>query len=451
MNRSQFLTLLHWTVSTPTHLLVSTWVGFAVMWFCSPLVYNREMSIVTFFFVAACLIGYGAGAVFGQGRGDSATTQASSADVGPKHGERYYRKLNSRIRLFAVVGLIGTACIAIDKLFITGLDFSGGLGELRLSLGEERVGPRSLLLWVGMAAFSFTDVSVMLFVLAGEACNRITASWVFLISFCPAGVAVLYGGRSMGLVLLMLVFCTAFVRIACGMQFFPKAHYMRSMIIVHSTLLFVGTIYIFTVRGAALGYETGSQVVESYANTLNATISPELRQMMDGDSLEANLASNLMMSWAYTTQGLTELDYILTENPDAGPWYGCYQGWLVYRGIVTLLGLPDRTLEIEGSLQDHSGLLLSAWGSSYMDFGLLSPVFTFVVGVISGTCFRAARLGIVGAQLLLSFMYAFVVFSPLHSLAATGNALQVLLSIVAATLILPGHRARAAVAAPETS
>lgn len=428
-----FLQIVRKLISTPAHLMIATWVIFLFSWYVSPLIYNRQLSFYPSFFLIFCVSAFAFGAWLAQGR----ILPAAPPDRVPGTNPHL---VNSRIRLFAIVGLLGTICIAIDKLLITGLDFSEGLGVLRSNLAEVHTGTRSLLLWVGMAAFSFTDVAVMLYVLEGESCDRVTGSWVFLVSFCPMCFAVLYAGRSSSLVLLILAFCASFVRVVCGRTFWPKAPFMQTMIATHGTIVVALTLYIFSVR-STLGYDTSYEMLVSFTQTIDATIAPELRGPMSDGTMTADVLACSMLTWIYATHGLTEFDYLLTENADAGPFYGWCQGWILYRGIAAIFGLPDRTEEMENAIH-HVGFFPTAWGACYLDFGSFSPGIVFLMGLFSGVCYRLARSGGLGAQMLLAFMYGFILFSPMFNILQAGNGLQVLLCILAAIAVLPSRRAK---------
>lgn len=434
MKRDSLTQFVRWLVSSPARLLLATWIGFLVTWHASPVVYNRSLSFTTITFLASCILPFVIGALCAQGK----QTRRTNRDLVAEHFNSTLdqRVLDRRIQQLAVLGLIGTACTLVDKLIFSGIDYSVDLGDLRMQLGLGTNHARTFLLFVGMILYCFSNAAVLLYVMEGDASTRATGGLVFLTSFSPVVVIVLYAGRSSALNLLVMIIGACIARVTCGRQFWPRGKYLLSMLVIHSALLIGGSLYINSVRAVSLGYGDSGTLFSTFTEGIDASLSPELQRQVNAGTMESDLLSNGMILWIYATHGLSELNYLVNENQDAGPFYGCYETWILYKAIVTVLSLPDQTEEMDAALH-HTGFYLTAWGACYLDFGFVgTPWFCLALGLVSGACYRFARAGSVRAQLLLAFVNAYILGSPIHSLFCFGNGFQAMTCILVAMMTL---------------
>jgi hypothetical protein len=420
---------------TPVGLMLTTWFLYLVVIAIGPVHYHRSTSWLTYLLLIACVGGFVLGSRLAQNV------------CGSIRGRIYVPQLNATTRpgfnravsLFALLGLFGTACIAMDKVWINGLNVFQNLGALRLELNVDSGMPSqgTILMWIGMAVYSFSNVALILFFLEGEMCDHATARLAAMASFCPGVVILLYGGRSSAIFVILLMLTSGLVRVHCGRPFVPKTHFMRPMLLAHLSLVLLGSLHIFSSRAIAFGYSDSGDMLQEFSSHLNATISPTFQQLIASRSAIGELCANILMGVFYFTQGFPELDYLLIENSDAGPFYGSYQGWFLYRVVVELLGLPNELVEMEDQIH-HSGLLFSAWGGMLLDFGPWgAPIASGLLGGIVGFMYdRGIRLRSVACRVFVAYFYMYIVLTPIHSAFAVGNSTQVLLCIIAASFVL---------------
>jgi hypothetical protein len=434
MKLNKLPTVLSRIANTPAHLMLGTWLMFFLFFFIAPLQYNRNISSTTIGFLLLCIGAFVVGCLLTQ----QLSTNMPSRQFPENLGVQDTWDVNKMLRVFALLGLFGAALVIFSKVFIGGLNLAQAPGELRQQLGAEAdiLKGRGILLWMGMLLYSFSNVAIIIYILKGEACDRITAGAVALTSFTPSAVILLYGGRSSGILVLVFGGCAVLIRRASGQTLLPKAYFLRPLLIIHLTLVVFGSLYIFADRALALGYSTSTDALYSYAYSLDATIPEPLKPIIEGETLTASVVANILMGVAYVTQSFTELDYLINVN-DPGPFYGEYQGWLISKGLRVILGLPDSAEHIEGSIH-HTGLFFSAWGGMFLDFGFwLSPVISFIIGLVAGRLYqKGIKQGSLQAKIWLVFMYMFILLSPIHSLLQMGNSLQTLLCLIGASFLI---------------
>jgi hypothetical protein len=423
-------------ISTPNQLMLWTWVLYSFFCMVVPIHYHRSISWTTYSFVGCCLVMFFAGSRIAQGR---AGTPFPCNRVVEVHDENVVNGHEGSIRLFAYLGVLGAICVLVDKLVISGLDLSQGLGALRLNLNYEfdQHKERSAFLWIGTLLYSFSNVSVLLYILEGEGCSRLTGVQVVVASFTSLIVILVYGGRSLEFLFLILVASSCMVRSVIGKRMIPRVPYFRSMMAIHLTILVALTFYVFSARSAAHLDSSISNTLQRFENDLNAEFPTALISAMESPGPAGELLGNSMMLLAYLSSPMAELDYLLTENSAAGPFWGRSQLWPIDKVVRIIEGPLVMSVSVEESIH-HSGVFFTVWGGMYVDFGFwFSPLIVGVLGFLSGAALRGAvEGGSVNACMMLAFSYLCILVAPIHSPFAAGNTLQVLLCLVAACFIL---------------
>jgi hypothetical protein len=416
---------------SPARLMLSTWAAHGLLTALSPIQYDRPLHLETYAFTAACVLGFAlAAAAAGVWSGASPL----EAPAGPERA-----RLDRLIGGFAVIGLLAALMVAIDKVFITGLDLSVGLGELRHELQTEGGGDkaRTPLLWLGTALYSFSNVALVLYLLCGQVCSRGSAACVCAASFSPALVVALYGGRSSAFVTLMLFVGACCARLASRQSLLPRAPLIRPLLLAHAGLVVVGSLYIFSVRATAKG-ETSAAALDRFLNVIDARLSPAAERLVQSDSALGDVSANVAMVGVYLTHPLRELDYLVVDPRLAGPLLGAYQGAFPLRGIQVLLGLPDTLFADLGEAVERAGLFFTVWGGMLLDFGLwLAPLVSAGLGLLAGVLHRKGARGSLRSRVLLSYAYAWILLGPMHSGFVFGNSLQTLACMLLAAPLLP--------------
>src|SRR5262245_58578175 len=123
-------TVLHrWIVlliGSPGRLMISAWAIVTTLYLVGPLTYDRPPSQSTWGFIVVCILTFMLGTR--EGKLESSRVQREGPVLSP---ETSGRRINLMIRATAVVGLIGIVCIVVDKIFLSGLDYSQGITALR--------------------------------------------------------------------------------------------------------------------------------------------------------------------------------------------------------------------------------------------------------------------------------------------------------------------------------
>jgi hypothetical protein len=422
---------------TPLRLMFWTWAVYLLLFFVlAPFEYHRPIHTITVAFLTCCLGAFAFGCIYG------ASTRSRGGIPAVKHVIRKDKQLDATVYQCALLGICGTLLVIADRVISGGFSFSKSIGEVRLEqvldLGSGRSSP--FLLLIGMATYSFSNVAVILYLLKGEICARATGRLVCLCWFSPAIVVAMYGGRSSAVLLLVEVLATGHIRKSAGRSFIARAPFLRPVLAVYALIVTAGFLYVFASRAEAFGSRTTSDVVYGFSEKANADIAPELAHYLEDTGLVGSFVSTSLMSAAYVTHPLPELDYLLTENDDAGPFFGAYQcGYLFFKVVNVLLGIGQWNIEDE---IHHSGWFLTAYGAMYLDFGLwFAPFVMIVFGFVTQQLYqRAVVAGSVIAGLYLTQAYAIVIASPIHSAVCTGNFMQILVSSLVATWLLRRKR-----------
>jgi hypothetical protein len=422
----------------PARLALVTWVVTFTAYALVPLHYADGVRPWTLSFAGACVLSVIAGA---------ALVAVAHAACGPSTPASVaILPIEPSLRLLASLGIVGAALVMIDKLLITGLDLSQGLGNLRfvLQAEEEIFKERSPALWLGSLLYSFGDVALVVYMFEGDRVRRSTAILVLLASLAPVSVVLLYGGRSSALILLVLAAGACLVRLASEQSALPRARYLRGFLVSFTILAVAGSFYIFADRAAAFrqGWTT-VDALNSFLDQSAIQLAPWTEALVTRRDEVSPYAADILIGIIYLTHPLAELDYLLHENTDAGPFLGEYQGWLVSKGLRLAVGSPDATDEIEGMIH-HSGLFFTGWGAMVLDFGPWGALFLlFILGLVGGGLYVAGvKQKSLPGRLLLTYFYMIVLASPIHSGFALGNSTQVLLCSLLACPLLRTRRAR---------
>jgi hypothetical protein len=398
--------------------MMSVWASYLLFYFLSPIKYNRIFSGETIAFLASCLLFFVIGTAFGRKR----VTGPNSQVVEDYHIDRM-------VRFLSFLGILGGAFVLLDKMVLGDLDLSQGLGQLRFELINrfEHAKSRSPVLWIGTGVYPFACVAVTLYVLASEQCSRWTGLLAGIASFVPALVALTYAGRSLEFLLLSLMFCACLVRRATGSSFLPPRRTFRLILLCHLILMVVGTLYIFSARSVALSDSSSGATANRWLYTaLDASLSPELSNLVEEPSFLGELCANSLMVCIYVTHPLPELDYLLTENADVGPFWGRYQIWMLDKLFLVASG--ESSGELAGDSLDRSGLFFGAWGCLFLDFGIYGAVFvSCLLGICSALVYRSATdRGMLTSKMFLALIYMCILLTPIHSPIHMGNTQQVL-------------------------
>ena len=217
-------TVLTFLADSPARLMLVAWALGAACYYFGPIEYDvapsERMLAVAIVYTLTFIVGSWCAPAPWR---DAAAPHATDA-VGDD-GRR--RTLQRVVIACAIVGSLGALAMAIDKLFLSGIDYSQGITSVRSersvqeSLGD--AGPaRSPLLYLGHLTASFGIVAYLLYWLRGDRFSLATFGWANLGLLSSAVLALLGGGRSPLVFSIILVLAATLVRAYTGRALLPQ-------------------------------------------------------------------------------------------------------------------------------------------------------------------------------------------------------------------------------------
>jgi hypothetical protein len=256
-------------------------------------------------------------------------------------------------------------------------------------------------------------------------------------------VAFVYGGRSPVILTLCLLVSATLVRTSWGLSIIPRGIVTKVLLIAFAASTVAYSLFVFSSRAELQG--TSDVVALRFLEQgLDANVTEQAWDLMNNTYPDqAQLIANTIMATAYITHGASELNYLLTENQEASPFFGAYQFWIINRALRALdVAGSDLTLQMSQRIH-RDGLFFTAWGAMWIDFGWWP---TIAVAGLLGYCTRHAyelcwERRSLGAPMVLSYLYTFVFLSPLYSVIAFTNGLMTL-GVIIATVVFQRQRTR---------
>jgi hypothetical protein len=416
---------------TPVRLMLSAWLVTIGVFLGLPLQYERSPRWSTVLFLLACFGGF----VYG----NIVVRVARAVDPVPRRPATRSFPIDGPLRIFALLGILGAVLVGVDKIVLGGLDLTQGLGVLRLVLQteEEMFKQRSAALWLGTALYSFSNIALVLYILEGERVRRGTEVLALVSSLSPTFVILLYGGRSSAILLALSFVGACLVRLAIGRRLVPTTAIVRVFFLLYCGAILIGSLYIFTARAETARDDRipEAEALFAWIERSNITISEDLSTFLNNSGAIGAVAANALLAAVYATHGLGELDYLLHENADAGPFWGLYQGWLINKALSVAFDVPSIT-ETFAAVIHHIGLFFTAWGAMLLDFGPWGSPFAFVVlGMVAGWLYlRGVVDGSLMARMGLAFVYVYILISPMDSALSMGNGFLMLTDLGVAAI-----------------
>jgi hypothetical protein len=437
--------LLSFAAKTPARLLLVVWAAAIALFALGPIRYDEAPRLSTWVFVVACLLAFCIGSWIAGRSSRSAIKEQIAPPIDTA------RWLDRIVRATALIGLFGALCIAVDKVLLSGLDFSGGVTAVRFAraaavdagtAGELR---RSPLLYVGYFTFSFSVASYLLYILKGEILRRSTVLLAFMALASIFSYSYLYGGRSpLGLVLGMAVGAIA-VRLLSRQSALPKGTLGRILFVAFLALTVVYNNWILAQRFVATGAGNYSDLEQRFETTYDAHIelpaglassppSPSATTIpATAGGQRPSTSDQALMQFAinyyYATHELPMLDRTLTYEGPLGPYYGAYQFYLasVLVGHLTPWTL-DATMLPQLKSANVYGWFSTAWGGMYLDFGVFGALVGITLcGWLAGLVYRRALVGSGdAAKLLMCYVVAGIIATPVLSIFTISISLPIL-------------------------
>ena len=415
--------------ATPGRLMLMVWGLFAGLYALRPIEFGTPATSQTWQFVAAAiglfLLGSAAG---GQGGRRGV----------PKPDWNWPRPYVARLRRITIacvlLGVLGGASIYVDKMFLSGLDYSGGATAVRLtrtaeaSAGIERH-QSSYFLHFGLLTSHFSLVGLLLYLLAAESFPRRYILLVPLALISPALFAYSYGGRSPVIAALLLCLAAFVVRAMLGRPAIPRAKGVTAILAAAVLAAVFYNSFIFGQRREFRNLDHYSAALLSFERAGLFRVRPWVDEWTRHGAVAPGIALDAISSYFYLTVGITGLERVLTFSDRLGPYAGQYEIQILPIALdrvwpeMSLLREMRHELFVAGA----AGVFTTAFGSLFLDFGWAGlAVAVFLWGWLSGRCYRRSlRARDPSAALMLCFFVWAVLLSPIHSAVGISNAVMI--------------------------
>ena len=248
-----------------------------------------------------------------------------------------------------------------------------------------------------------------------ERLSPVTRLLLFLFVATMFSAAILSGGRSPILLLLLFMIISCYARIRLGMPWMPKSLILR----LGAALLLVAFVgyssIIWTVRAAESERNT-TQSLQHAANVWGAT--PKDYLLATSQWLNTpGFTMSVLGPVFYLTQSISVTEKILQTPADIPVLYGSYHVDLI---AAALRHIPDgaRMLKENYDMLLHAniyGYFTGAWGALFIDYGYFSLLATLVWGFMAGYSWARFKHN---PQLITGVFYVFWTYSIFISFAS---------------------------------
>jgi hypothetical protein len=156
--------------------------------------------------------------------------------------------------------------------------------------------------------------------------------------------------------------------------------------------------------------------------------------VVDAGWLPMGTASDLLSSYFYLVQGVYVLDLVWQSRAQFTPHWGLYEVGILSPMLRVFFPQNDLILSMVTQLKVATihGYFPSAWAAAYIDFGAFGAVIYILIWGFAGGWSRAgARQSMLATpSLLLTFVLASILLSPIQGPLGIANSAQVLVSML---------------------
>jgi hypothetical protein len=465
--------------SSPTVLIVTVWSVLLVVIAIGPIDYSNQPSgavlAIVGIGVSLFILAQQAGAwCFGAWFANRAEGPAPRTD-----------RLSLVVGISSCAGIAGIALVALDRVVLSGVSNSAYAELLRCApdLIDIIEIKRTALLYVGYMLFSFGFASVVLFLLKGEQIRGWAAALAQLSILSPVGYALLYAGRMPILFVIVLTVAAVLVRLAQGRRALPEGHHLFIKMIVLVLMFGIYSSAIWLSRrtfctqmsgvvrelhqrlqereaeqrkkNAALGAISGADLGKMIgAGTRPQTDHPDdvttLLLTMDqawhtkpsdyvisaikSGRVSPGAAVSVLSTYFYLTHGVRILDTTWREQDRFSRHWGVYQIGVLSPILRIFFPENDELLMLKTELQSAGihGFFPTVWAAAYIDFGIAGAViYVLIWGFAAGwSAYGVRHSALSTPALLLTFIIASIMLSPVQGPLGIANSALVLVSII---------------------
>ncbi len=422
-------------LGAPPLLMVLTWTLLLIGYLTGPIDYFREPTLTTFALIGGGVLAYALASMLAMGL---PCRTLKSADAG---------QTDRVIIVTGLIGIAGIVCLAVDKILLSGLDYTQGLAAVRF-LRDSQVAAgvdvqRSVLLYVGYVTFSAAIIATLLLVLRAERVGRPAAIIAQVAVVSPIVYALLYGGRSPILLLCALIAAAAMVRAMSGLPILARTHGLRFKVLFLFVAFFAYVNMTWQDRREFTQAENYDTFVTNAADGWKLKPAAWLDDAVRRGDVDPNTAMDAVSMTLYATHSVGSIDKIVESSATFSPFLGIFQVSVLSPILRVFFPQSDILGRMNQELVDADlfGWFVSAWGALYLDFGLGGAVVAVLAwGFFAGRAYGsyAANNDEVSA-LLLTFWLASIMISPLSSPIGMSNSFQILVTIIVTIPFLVGR------------
>ncbi len=355
-------------------------------------------------------------------------------------------KLDKFVTFIAFLGLIGSGLLAIDFLFLRGIDYSEGLSAAREVMQQtvtDRGGipvgrPWSI---IARALSGFVPVAALTSILYLEYLRSRTLFWVIVSLGFQIFTDVLSGGRNS--IFMTLIFLVSGILIRTNRRNKTlgvnpqKIQKFGKLLLIFTFTFVVYALFIFIEREGL----RGRMLVDAYTNmemNWHLSFSFNISRFGDGENIlhQIILACNYLC--IYIVHGLNEINLLITQTPNLSPVYGLHSFYMPSL-LANRLGFISSEVLLNASESiERSGVYFTALGSLYVDFGYWFSLVVFLaLGFTTGICWKSFKLGYgLCFELICGYLLLSVITSPFYLSITTGNGFQVFSALIASVVVI---------------
>lgn len=401
-------------------------------------------------------------------------------------------RLSLVVAISSCAGIVGIGLIALDRIVLSGVSNSSYAELLRcapdlIDIVEIK---RTPLLYAGYPLFSFGYASVVLFLLKGEQIRGWAAALAQFSILSPVGYALLYAGRMPILFVIILMIAVVFVRIAQGRRALPAGHHLFIKLIILVLVFCVYSSAIWLSRASFCLQVKANGAVQELLHRLRQReaepVNDREQSAVPGDAINAAdlakviaageagrqtdrrdavtallltmdqawhikpsgyviaaiqsgrlspaTAVTVLSTYFYLTHGVRILDTTWRERDRFSPHWGVYQIGVLSPILRVFFPGNDELLALKTELQSAGihGFFPTVWAAAYIDFGMVGAViYVLIWGFAAGwSAFGVRHCASSTPTLLLTFIIATILLSPVQGPLGIANSALVLLSLI---------------------
>ena len=172
-----------------------------------------------------------------------------------------------------------------------------------------------------------------------------------------------------------------------------------------------------------------------------------VQSAVDSGWLSAGTASNLLNTYFYLTHGVFVLDLVWQARTQFSPHWGIYE-----IGVLSpMLRVFDPQNQQLSSMQTQlnaaqiDGSFPTVWAAAYIDFGVTGAViYVLIWGFVAGwSAFGTRHSGLASPPLILTFILASILLSPVQGPLGVANSALILVSMAIAGIAVDSRILRA--------